>query len=194
MTVPPLPQGFPTGTPQTSTEFGTALGALLAEGHASFTVPPAGWFFTAQGTAWAPEGHIRHLTRATRPLAKALNLPRLMLGLRFGRHRGGSEGFERIRDRYLALLASGGTAGRFAPSPEPLPADPEARRREILAEWSRATVDLVNAFGRWPDTALDRYQLPHPLLGLLTVRDMLAFTVYHTAHHLRRIMERDAHA
>jgi hypothetical protein len=26
------------------------------------------------------------------------------------------------------------------------------------------------------------------------VHDMLAFTVYHTAHHLRRILERDADA
>ena len=125
---------------------------------------------------------------------KALNLPRLLLGLRFGRHRGGSEGFERIRSRYLALLDAGATAGRFTPSPEPMPTDPEARRAEILAEWSRVTVDLTNASVRWPEPALDRYQLPHPLLGRLTVHDMLAFTVYHTAHHLRRIMERDAHA
>jgi hypothetical protein len=194
MTPSPAEPAFPTGTPHTRSELDNALGALLAEGHARFASPPAAWFFAPQGTAWAPAGHIRHLSRASWPLVKALNLPRLVLGLRFGRHRGTPEGFERIRSRYLALLDAGATAGRFAPSPEPPPTDPEARRAEILAEWSRATVDLVNASGRWPDAALDRYQLPHPLLGMLTVRDMLAFTVYHTAHHLRRIMERDAHA
>jgi hypothetical protein len=29
-------------------------------------------------------------------------------------------------------------------------------------------------------------------MGRLTVRGMLAFTVYHTAHHLRRVAERAA--
>ena len=38
---------------------------------------------------------------------------------------------------------------------------------------------------RWPEPSLDRYQLLHPLLGRLTVREMLEFSVYHHAHHLR---------
>jgi hypothetical protein len=45
---------------------------------------------------------------------------------------------------------------------------------------------------RWPERALDRHLLPHPLMGLLTIREMLAFTVYHTAHHLRRVADRAA--
>lgn len=194
MTLPPLPLGFLAATPRTPAEFRTALGAFLAEGHSRFTSRSVGWFFTRQGAAWSPAEHIRHLSRASRPLVTALNLPRLLLRLRFGRPRGPSEGYEHIRSRYLDLLDAGATAGRFAPPPEPLPADPEARRAEILAEWSRTTVDLVNASGRWPEPSLDRYQLPHPLLGMLTVHDMLDFTLYHTAHHLRRILERDAHA
>lgn len=194
MTLPPLPLGFLVGTPRSQAEFRTALGSLLAEGHSRFTSRAVGWFFASQGAAWAPAEHIRHLRRASRPLVKALNLPRLLLRLRFGRPRSHSEGYEQIRSRYLDLLDAGATAGRFAPAPEPFPADPEARRAEILAEWSRATVELVNASGRWPEASLDRYQLPHPLLGMLTVHDMLDFTLYHTAHHLRRILERDAHA
>ena len=42
-----------------------------------------------------------------------------------------------------------------------------------------------------PDTAdLDAVLLPHPLLGKLTVREMLFFTVYHVQHH-RALVERD---
>jgi len=31
---------------------------------------------------------------------------------------------------------------------------------------------------------LDRVMLPHPLLGKLTLREMLFFTIYHVEHHL----------
>jgi len=33
------------------------------------------------------------------------------------------------------------------------------------------------------EAALDKYILPHPLLGKLTLREMLYFTAYHVAHH-----------
>jgi hypothetical protein len=186
---------YPTGAPDSPAALCQALGALLAEGHVRLTVPPPAWFFTPQGAAWSPAGHVRHLIRSSRPLTDALGLPRILLGLRFGRRRGAPEGFEAIRRRYTAALAAGGTAPpAFLPRAEPLPADPGGRRAEILADWSRATVDLTTAVGRWPEMALARYQLPHPLLGPLAVQDMIAFTVYHTAHHLRRIVERDPHA
>ena len=56
-----------------------------------------------------------------------------------------------------------------------------------------ANTALVNALGRWPDAALDDVCLPHPLMERLSVREMLAFTVNHTAHHLiTRVAERAA--
>ncbi len=184
---------FSVGQPATPAEMATALGMLLAEGHARLSSPPAEWFFAPQGPTWSPAGHIRHLIRSTDPLTRAMHLPRLLLGLRFGRRRGPVEGYEALRLRYLAALEAGGTAGRFTPAPEPDPADPLARRAEILADWSRAIIELTAVIPRWPPAALARYQLPHPLLGLLSIHDLLGFTVYHTAHHLRRIVERDSH-
>jgi hypothetical protein len=133
---------------------------------------------------------VRHLRKSSIPLAAALRLPRLLLRVRFGTHDGPSRAYDVIKSAYLAKLAAGGQAGRFAPAPEPVPADPSSRRNEILGGWSAATVSLTNAAGAWNEPALDRSQLPHPLLGRLTVREMMAFTVYHTEHHLRRVAER----
>ncbi len=181
---------FATGTPVTGADLGHALGALLASGTAFLSTLPDPVFFAPQGTAWSPAGHVRHLQGSTEPLSLALKLPRWMLGLRFGHHHGSSRSFAEIREMYLGHLAKGADAGRFTPAPEPPPGDPAARRAEIMRMWTGATVGLQNALQRWPEEALDRHRLPHPILGLLTVREMLAFTVYHTAHHLRRIAER----
>lgn len=43
------------------------------------------------------------------------------------------------------------------------------------------------ALGKWSDKALDSYLLPHPLLGKMTVREILFFTLYHNLHHVNDV-------
>ncbi len=181
---------FETGTPVTGADHSHALGTLLASGSAYLASLPNSVFFSRQGNAWSPAGHIRHLHKAGAPLARALKLPRWMIALRFGTWDGVSRSFAEVRDAYRATLDRGGHAGRFAPEPELSSAEPLARRLEIMNAWAAVTVDLQGGIAKWPERPLDRLRLPHPLLGLLTVREMLAFSVYHTAHHLRRVAER----
>ena len=181
---------FETGTPFTGTDHSNGLGALLASGSAYLASLPDSVFFAPQGNAWSPAGHIRHLRKAGAPLARALKLPRWMISLRFGMRGGASRSFVEVRDAYRAALDRGAQAGRFAPEPEATLAEPHTRRLEIMNAWAGVTVDLQGAIAKWPEGPLDRLRLPHPLLGLLSVREMLAFTVYHTAHHLRRVAER----
>lgn len=183
---------FDTGVPASGTDLSQTLGALNASGAAYFSTLPDDAFFAPQGAAWSPAVHVRHLHQTTSPLVLALKLPRWMLGLRFGKAGGPSRGFTELRDAYRKVLAGGAQAGRYTPDSESPPGDPQARRQEIMRAWTTAVVGLQNAITGWPEAALDRHRLPHPLLGLLTVREMLAFTVYHTAHHLRRVAERAA--
>ena len=36
---------------------------------------------------------------------------------------------------------------------------------------------------------LDTFILPHPLLGKLTLREMLYFTIYHAEHHKKQTLK-----
>lgn len=92
--------------------------------------------------------------------------------------------------RYREKLARGGNAGRFAPRAVPAPDDASARQREIISEFRAAVRDLANAAERWSERDLDRYRLPHPLLGKLTLREMLFFTLYHYGHHRDNVIRR----
>ena len=53
--------------------------------------------------------------------------------------------------------------------------------------WQKKLSALINKLNKKIDSFdekdLDRYILPHPLLGKLTIREMLFFTVYHVQHH-----------
>lgn len=182
---------FATGEPSSGAEIVAAMVRLHAESERYLAGIPAAEFAVPQGEKWSPADHLRHLAKSTRPLAPALGLPKFLLGLRFGRARKASRRFPVLRDDYRKLLwVTGATAGRFAPSPVAPPADLEAWRGELLGSWRGAVSDLAAKIPRWREAALDRYLLPHPLLGKLTVREMLFFTLYHNAHHLEQVAAR----
>ncbi|MGH7695800.1 MAG: DinB family protein [Gemmatimonadaceae bacterium] len=181
---------FETGEPETGAELAAALERLTQEGARTLGTMPVAVFFAPQGDKWSPAEHARHLWKSSAPLVVALKLPAWLLRLRFGRPKQASRTFLRLRDDYRQELATGGQAGRFAPQREGAPHDPEGRRAEIMTHWSVENARLVRVLGSWNEHRLDAVQLPHPLLGMLTVREMMAFTVYHTSHHLTLVMQR----
>jgi hypothetical protein len=140
-------------------------------------------FFRRIGSSWSPAETVRHLSKSTRPVAKALATPKLVLRFSFGKPRRPSVSYDDLRTTYLGKLAEGGQAGRFAPS-ERTENDLDAWRAEIMNEFTGANVDLRKNIARWSDPRLDTLQLPHPLLGKLTIREMLFFTLYHQRHHV----------
>ena len=184
------PAAFETGEPETVVQLSQGLSRLVAEGTAYLAPMPDAQFFAPQGKAWSPSEHVRHLRKSSAPVAMALKLPRLLIRIRFGLRSGPSRRFAEVRQNYLAKLAEGADAGSYTPRRDPPPANLTDRRREIMNAWAAVTVELTNAMAGWNEPDADRYQLPHPILGLLTVREMLIFTVYHTGHHLRRVQER----
>jgi hypothetical protein len=181
---------FDVGEPESGTQLRAAMRRLVTEAHEYLRALPNHAFFAPQGDRWSPAEHIRHLRKSTAPVAQALRVPAWLLRLRFGQGAGTSRNYPTLRDTYRGVLAQGGQAGRFAPSPEPAPTDPTARRAAIMSAWDAAVGALDTASARWPEASLERAWLPHPLLGLLTVREMLEFTVYHTSHHLALVASR----
>ena len=181
---------FDTGEPATGLELVAALSRLTNEGAQALGALPIAVFFSPQGEKWSPAEHARHLQKSSAPLIPALRLPAWLLRLLFRRPQRQSRTFVQLRTDYRATLAAGGTAGRFTPKAEVTPTDPDGRRSEILTHWHLTNVRLAERLGAWREAHLDAARLPHPLLGMLTVREMAAFTVYHTAHHLTLVMQR----
>jgi hypothetical protein len=155
---------------------------------------PAAEFVHREPGTWSPAMQLRHLDRSVRAVARGLAIPRLLLRLRFGRARTPSRPFARLRDDYRALLAAGGrSSAEFTPAPdEAAPGGEDAYRAQLLARWADANQRLRSAVASWPESALDRLRMPHPLLGLLTVREMLFFTCYHAHHHVAGMERRRA--
>jgi hypothetical protein len=178
-------------SPQTQDQILSAFQEQEAASLAYWNAFDTESFFRPIGTSWSPADTVRHLNKSTRPVMKALAMPKIALRLLFGRPRRGSMTFDAFRARYLGALAEGGKAGRFAPSERSVN-DADTWRLAIMRDFSRINADLRRNIARWRDSKLDRFQLPHPLLGKLTVREMLFFTLYHQRHHIA-VVERHLH-
>jgi hypothetical protein len=178
--------------PHTAAEISRALADDERQLAAFLAALPAAEFLHAEAGAWSPAVQLRHLDRSVRAVARGLALPRLLLRLRFGRARAPSRPYPRLREDYRALLAAGGkSSAAFTPPAEAIPpGGEEAYRQQLLARWADANQRLRAALAAWPEPALDQLRMPHPLLGLLTVREMLFFTRYHALHHLAGMQRR----
>ena len=174
--------------PRTRDEIVAALAKLHDESEAYWNTFETDAFFRSFGPSWSPAENVRHLNKATRPVALAMSLPRIVLRLKFGKGAGTSIPFEQLTVRYDDRLAAGGQAGRYAPGPRAA-SDLERWRGDIMRESADIQSKLIAATARWRDDSLDRYQLAHPLLGNLTLREMLFFTLYHQLHHIE-VVER----
>ena len=133
---------------------------------------------------WAPVDQVRHLTKTVRAITRGLTMPGPVLFLLFGPARTPSRSLEALKADYKTALARGGRAGSFAPRPLASTEATEDERARQMAHHAAAIEAFAAALGAWRTAALDRKRLPHPLLGKLTVREMVHFTLLHNVHHV----------
>lgn len=149
-----------------------------------FTEIPAEQFFTRQGEAWSASDNVDHLIKSHKPITKALKLPRITLRAMFGKPEKASITYEELCQIYRDEIARGAQAsGRYLPNQEKPDSNAETKKRELLDQFSNASTELVSAAEKWDDKQLDDCLLPHPLLGKLTIREILFFTIYHNLRH-----------
>jgi hypothetical protein len=130
---------------------------------------------------WSVADVMQHLYLSARPVARLMTGPREVL-LQWEKAREPSRAYEEIADTYQLILSTGVKApATMSPRPEDMPVD----RSIIVERFTGVYRTLSEAVGHWSDEELDEYTIPHPVLELLTVREMLHFTSAHTLHHLR---------
>ncbi|UYQ93546.1 DinB family protein [Chitinophaga horti] len=135
---------------------------------------------------WSAGQQLDHLLRSTKPVNKALSLPKLALRW-YGKPKTPSRGYEALVNDYRQQLSKG-----FAATREYIPGIIELSHREpLLKQFYQQKERLIQQIESWTEEELDNYVLPHPLLGKITIREVLYFTAYHTAHHLHDLQTRE---
>lgn len=158
----------------------------LTEGYNSFADMVAQLdeqrFTAAPPDKWNAGQQLDHILRSVKPLTMALGLPKMAVRVLIGKANRPSKNYDELVAKYHRALSEGAKAtGKYVP-----PATVAYSERKQLAESVKDNVaKLVTNLTDYTEEDLDLYILPHPLLGKLTVREMLYFTIYHVGHHHR---------
>ncbi|MCW3463338.1 DinB family protein [Chitinophaga nivalis] len=135
---------------------------------------------------WSAGQQLEHLTKSARPVSGALGFPKITLRY-FGVSQRPSRSYDTLVEHYLQLLTAGGKSTKAY-----LPGVVYTAQRPALVQGFLAQKDkLSEKMMEWSENDLDKYRLPHPLLGKLTIREMLYFTAYHNQHHLERLKDQE---
>lgn len=153
---------------------------------------PEDKFFQAPQGIWSPADNLVHLIKSVSPIGRALGVPKTALRLRFGKAKHKSRSLAEVRAAYMVFVDAGTAIAPATYEPQ-MREKTQAERVTIFAKWQQKNESLAAGITGWSEEDLDFYQLPHPLIGNLTVREMLLFTLYHNMHHVNdvsRLLER----
>jgi hypothetical protein len=139
-------------------------------------------FMYAPVGKWAACQQLDHVTRAVSPLAMGLRLPKFIIKLSFGKANRLSQSYDDLVKKYLEKLERGGKASRrFIP----VKIEPREKEKSINI-LLKLVAQLERGIESYSEKQIDAYILPHPLLGKITIREMMYFTIYHSEHHLKQ--------
>jgi DinB superfamily len=125
---------------------------------------------------WSVAQNIVHLINSTKGIASALKEPSV-LGA-YGQANRPSRDFETIQETYNTVLTDLKAKGMPYKHLEA-----EGSKAQLLYNFNEINEKLVTRAALLSETDFDTLQLPHPVLGMMTLREMLYFTADHTRHH-----------
>ena len=114
-----------------------------------------------------------------------MRLPRFLLCYQFGLTNRPSRFYDELVARYLKALV-----GRAALAPKIFTSKPigsEVKQQQTI-QFDRLINRLMKLVRKWDEDDLDLYVIPHPLMGRLTFREILYFTIYLVQHQKNKLV------
>lgn len=166
---------------QIITELQDSFEQLQQAGNA---VPDA-QFNISKENKWTAAENIQHLATSAKLTALAFTLPKVFHVLLYGKPGRTSHGYSKLVENYEKKLEGGAVAsGVYVPKKTDYD---KARSLQGLKKHADKLLQAIDK--NWKEEQLDHYAVKHPVLGLLTVRELAYFTIYHNQHHLATIQK-----
>lgn len=135
---------------------------------------------------WSAGQDLAHLIKTLKIIGLAFILPKFLLKFLFGKANRPSRSPEELYEKYKGSLAQGGKApAAFIPKKVRY-----AQADGLLQQHEYYGNQLIKRLNKISEEDLDTYLLPHPLIGKITMREMLCFVFVHTNHHYRNLKQK----
>ena len=169
----------------TLTEIKAALTEVLDQIGQFITANTSGTLHAKPTDKWSIAEELMHLAKANQGSSVAFCQPTDKLPPTAHEPRG----YEAIAAQYRERSQ---TIGVKAP-PKLIPGDEvlQLTVEQCQSQFASASEALLHSLNNWAEEGLDAVTVwKHPLLGPVTAREMLLFTVFHNRHHLASLHEK----
>jgi len=135
---------------------------------------------------WTIAGHLYHLIKSTKAVSQGMLIPKAVLQTQFGNSNRPERNYEEMVEKYETTLIKDNVK---APSNFSAEAGRTFERETLINRFEQERNDLIGALGNWNKEEMSSYIMPHPAIGLCTIREFIYFTTLHTEHHLAILKE-----
>ncbi|MEM8966401.1 MAG: DinB family protein [Bacteroidota bacterium] len=139
---------------------------------------PEAYLHQSPDNRWTIGEELSHLTKSNLGTARLLSQSPAQLRKAEKPSRSYEEVVQEYEEKYAQAKAPRG------PQSTQPNRDTLVDKSTLEAEWNRASQALLDSLKNWQSESWGQYTVwKHPLLGVLTVQEMLYFTAYHNEHH-----------
>ncbi|MFK8060172.1 MAG: DinB family protein [Polaribacter sp.] len=130
---------------------------------------------------WTVSQQILHLVNSLQLLNNALSYPRFFLKYKFGVCNRASRNYATVAKKYQQKLIENQDRARIFNQKlkKPLQKD----RDRLITKLQIQQKKLQYKLKKISDVNLDTLVIPHPLMGKMTIREIIMWTAHHTEHH-----------
>jgi DinB superfamily len=132
---------------------------------------------------WSAAENIEHLVLVTKPMVALFTKPEVMVE-RWGTVERPSRSYDEIAGAYMQVTNGAGKAPERA-----VPQDTEQTQAAELNKFKQVNDEFFKTVELLTDSQLNTYQVPHPFIGNITVKECLHFMTFHVTHHHKAITE-----
>lgn len=136
---------------------------------------------------WTFGQHVLHLSNSITLLNKALSYPKFVLKYKFGKCNRETRTYELVVRKYQEKLAANQERAKEFNSTLKTPILED--KSFLINQIKKQNKKLQDRTRKWNDKHLDTILIPHPLMGRMTVREIIMWTAYHTEHHVQILKE-----
>lgn len=136
-------------------------------------------FETNINNKWSAGQDLFHLIKLLRILNIAYLIPKPLLGLLYGINKDEQRSFGLLQSKYKKALANGAKSPSIY-IPKPVLFE---NKISLLEKHQLLNEKFIEKINKHTDAELDKFKLPHPILGKVSLRELVLFTTFHTIHH-----------
>lgn len=138
---------------------------------------------------WSAGQDLMHLIKVLKIVNLAFSLPKIGLQIMYGNNKKEQRSVEELQTLYKNALKGGAKAPSIY-----IPKPVFFIEKNALIEKHRLLNDaFIEKLNNQNDIVLDKYRLPHPILGKITLRELAIFTSFHTVHHFELLKSKIIH-